>query len=146
MAFWHWLVIGLALAAAEMMTPGLFYFLFMGTAAILVGIALGAWLPLPTWAQIVVFGVLAIVQLLFLRGAIQKKLALGASLKGGPVPHEMIGERGTVTEYISEDGQGKVELRGSPWTARSANGGAIDVGKDCQVERIDGLTLWVRPN
>jgi membrane protein implicated in regulation of membrane protease activity len=39
---------------------------------------------------------------------------------------------------------GKVELRGSSWSARSARA-ALARGQRCRVERVDGLTLWVRP-
>ena len=147
MLFWHWLIIGFSLAAVEMLTPGLFYFLFLGISAILVGLALTLGLPLPTWAQILVFSVLSIAELALFRGPVQKRLGLGSSTSDGKssYPHEMIGERAVVTEEILPGAAGRVELRGSPWSARSTAGDAMKVGEDCLVERIDGLTLWVRP-
>ncbi len=38
----------------------------------------------------------------------------------------------------------KAELRGVPWSARAASGIALRKGQRCRVERVDGLTLWVR--
>ena len=41
-------------------------------------------------------------------------------------------------------GEGQAELRGVPWKARVASGIALRGGQRCRVERVDGLTLWVR--
>jgi membrane protein implicated in regulation of membrane protease activity len=40
---------------------------------------------------------------------------------------------------------GKAELRGTPWEARSATGGALAKGQRCRVERVEGLMLLLRP-
>jgi membrane protein implicated in regulation of membrane protease activity len=56
----------------------------------------------------------------------------------------MEGESATVTEEIPAEGVGKVELRGSSWNARTASG-TIPRGQRCLVERVEGLTVWVRP-
>ena len=61
-----------------------------------------------------------------------------AALKG------LVGETATAAEDIPSGGIGKAELRGSLWSAR--NGGPTLLPKDtrCRVERVDGLTLWIR--
>ena len=41
-------------------------------------------------------------------------------------------------------GEVKAELRGVPWSARAASGASLRAGQRCRVERVDGLTLWVR--
>jgi membrane protein implicated in regulation of membrane protease activity len=56
----------------------------------------------------------------------------------------MVGESCVVVQAAGPDGYGKVEMRGTSWTARSA-GGTFAVGQRCRVERVDGLTLWIRP-
>jgi len=45
---------------------------------------------------------------------------------------------------LPEGGEGKAELRGVPWIARAASGLALPKGQRCRVERVDGVTLWVR--
>ena len=39
---------------------------------------------------------------------------------------------------------GTAELRGVPWSTRVASGIPLRAGQRCRVERVDGLTLWVR--
>jgi len=40
---------------------------------------------------------------------------------------------------------GRAELRGTTWSARGVDGVALVRGTRCRVERVDGLTLWLRP-
>jgi inner membrane protein len=145
MVWWHWLVIGLALAAAEMMTPGGFYFLFLGLSGLLIGAALGAGVPMPTWLQILVFCALAFALLLLFRRRLQERLTkqTPAQAAAGDLP-DIVGEVGSAVEEIAPGEVGRVELRGTSWSAR-ADGAAIAKGQRCKVIRVDGLTLWVRP-
>ena len=55
----------------------------------------------------------------------------------------MAGESAIVTEEVPGEGAGKAEMRGS-WTARSTTGSPLPRGQRCRVERIEGLTLWLR--
>jgi inner membrane protein len=145
MVWWHWLVIGLALAAAEMITPGGFYFIFLGLSGLVVGAALGAGLPMPTWVQVAVFCVLAFALMLLFRRRLSERLTRKspASLAAGGVT-DIVGETGTAVEDIAANDVGKVELRGTSWSAR-ADGTALAKGQRCRVARVEGLTLWVRP-
>jgi len=54
-------------------------------------------------------------------------------------------EGALVVEHVPADGVGKAELRGSSWSARSATGAALHKGQRCRVDRVEGLTLWLRP-
>jgi len=47
-------------------------------------------------------------------------------------------------EDLAPGSMGKVELRGASWTARNSGGVPIMRGQRLTVERVDGLTLWVR--
>jgi len=49
-----------------------------------------------------------------------------------------------VTEAVAPGGVGKAEMRGTPWTARTNGGAALSPGQRCRVERVEGLTLWLR--
>jgi membrane protein implicated in regulation of membrane protease activity len=35
-------------------------------------------------------------------------------------------------------------MRGASWTARSSGSVALARGQRCKVERVEGLTLWLR--
>jgi membrane protein implicated in regulation of membrane protease activity len=55
------------------------------------------------------------------------------------------GESATALEEIPGGAIGKVELRGSSWSARNSGGSSIRRGERCRVQKIEGLMLWVRP-
>ena len=51
MAWWVWIVGGVLLCLAEMATPGAFYLLFFGVAALVVGVLAWVGLVETTWVQ-----------------------------------------------------------------------------------------------
>jgi len=72
-----------------------------------------------------------------------------ARLKRPVVPTNtdaLIGQRGLVTQTVSEHQPGQVSLRGEVWRARPAPGGpgTIETGIEVQIEGVDGVTLLVR--
>jgi inner membrane protein len=140
MSWWIWAAAGLVLLVLELLTPGGFFIVFFGGSAIIVG-ALTATGYLPAlWLQGLVFAVLALVLLVFFR---QKLLALI-----GPIPankvDSMIGEAAVAAEEIGVQAIGKVELRGSSWSAKNIGEAPISKGQRCKVEQVDGLTLSVK--
>jgi membrane protein implicated in regulation of membrane protease activity len=142
MLWWYWMFVGLALLGAELVTPGGFYILFFGFSALVVGSVLGLGLDLPDWAQWLLFSLLAVFSLVLFRGRLltmMKRAAPSAEVDS------LIGEQALALEAIGTGGIGKVELRGSTWSAK--NSGLIEItkGQRCRVERVDGLTLWVTP-
>lgn len=142
MIWWHWLLLGFALLAAEMATPGGFYLLFIGLAALTVGTLAGLDLVASTWLQWLLFSALAVVSLLLFRGP------LLARIKGPARPSAdvdtFVGETALLLEDLPVHGLGKVELRGTTWTARNAGKTDLIKGRRVTVTRVDGLTLWVR--
>jgi membrane protein implicated in regulation of membrane protease activity len=94
-------------------------------------LAIGAW----------IFSGISVAALLLLRAPLKARLSLGASRK--PVD-SLLGEEAVILEEVPGGGVGKVELRGAAWNARSAGGTPLGPGQRCRVERVDGLTLWVR--
>lgn len=141
MAWWVWVLVGLGLLVLEMATPGGFFALFFGLAAIVVGglVALG-WGG-PVALQWVLFSGLAVVMLVLLRGPLKARLNIDGQHK---TVDSLVGDAGVVLEDLAAGGVGKVEIRGSTWSARVA-GANLAKGQRCRVERVDGLTLWVRP-
>ena len=140
MAWWLWILLGLGLLFVEMATPGSFVAFFFGISGLLVGVlAVLGWAG-PEWVQWLLFSALAIIMLGLLRGPLHARL----NLKGSSKPVDsLVGEGGVILDEVSVGGVGKVEVRGSSWSARASE--ALEKGRRCRVERVDGLTLWVRP-
>jgi inner membrane protein len=140
MAWWLWILFGLGLLFLELASPGTFFALFFGLAGILVGVVVALGWAGPNWAQWLLFPGLAVAMLALLRGPLKARLNLGGSTKA---VDSLVGEGGTILEDVAADGVGKVEVRGSSWSARSPH--SLTKGQRCRVDRVDGLTLWVRP-
>ena len=77
MVWWYWMVLGLALLAAEMTTPGGFYILFFGLSALLVGTMAGLGIVDLDWLQWLLFSVIAIGSLLVFRGPLMARMSRG---------------------------------------------------------------------
>jgi membrane protein implicated in regulation of membrane protease activity len=60
-----------------------------------------------------------------------------------PEVDSLIGETAVILEPVPNGGVGKVELRGTSWSARNVDGTALPAGRRCRVQRVDGLTLWI---
>jgi len=56
----------------------------------------------------------------------------------------LIGETAQALEDIAVDAIGKAELRGAAWNAHNIGDAPIPGSTRCRVERVDGLTLYVR--
>jgi len=138
MSWWLWVLSGIALLVVEMLTPGGLFALFFGVGALATAIvaAVGA----PATAQWLLFTAISIVLLATLRRTLQEKLRARPS----PPIDSLVGEEVVLLGEIPAGGEGKAELRGVPWRARVASGISLRAGQRCKVERVDGLTLWVR--
>jgi inner membrane protein len=140
MDWWLWILLGFLLLLAELVTPGGFYILFFGLGAIAVGLLAAFESAGPTWFQFVLFSIISVLSLLFFR----KKLL---ELTRGPSTDRVdtyIGETAVALEDISVNGIGKAEMRGTPWNTRNLSGRPLTRGERCKVERVEGLTLFVR--
>jgi len=142
MTWWYWLVLGLVLIALEMANAGGFYIIFFGVAAIVVAPLAAIGLAEPAWIQWLLFSVLSVVSLLLFRNPLMRKLNLGA---GAPDIDTLAGETGTALEDMSAGANGRVELRGTTWSARNTGSTPLARGHRCVVVRTDRLTLLVKP-
>ena len=59
MEWWMWMLLGLMLLLAELVTPGGFYFIFFGIGAIVVGVLAGIGASGPAWLQFLFFSILS---------------------------------------------------------------------------------------
>jgi membrane protein implicated in regulation of membrane protease activity len=139
--WWMWLILGLLLLVAEMLTPG-FFLVFFGAGALVVGTLSGVGAGGPLWLQVVLFSGISIVSLLLLRS----RLVALMGKKGGGVGDldALVGEIAAPIAEIAPGATGKAEFRGTSWTARNAGGDALRAGQRCKIDRVEGLTIWLR--
>jgi len=141
MMWWHWLLLGLVLVALEMAASGGFYIIFFGIAALIVAALALAGLGGPVWLQLLLFSVFSVASLLFFRNPIMRRL----NLTGGAADLDTLsGERGTVLEAMEPGAPGRVEVRGTTWSARNVGTTSLLHGARCDVVRSERLTLLVK--
>jgi hypothetical protein len=140
MAWWIWVLGGLALLVVEVTTPGGFFAVFFAVGAILVGAAKALGWSGPAWVEWLLFTLLSVVSLVLFRRPLMQRFNLAS---GKPVDR-FEGETAVVTEDVAPGAVGKAELRGTTWSARTAGDSPLARGQRCRVERVDGLTLWLR--
>lgn len=139
MDWWIWILLGLVLLLAELITPGGFYILFFGIGAIVVGLLAAFEVAGPTWFQFILFPLASVLALWFFR----EKL-LGMTRGPSTDRVDIVGEIAVMLEDVSVNGVGKAELRGAPWNTRNISSRALVRGERCRVERVEGLTIFVR--
>ncbi len=140
MAWWLWMILGLALAIAEAQIPTNFFLLAFGIGGLVVGLLTGLGVIATPWLEWLVFSLASVAAVVLF----QRTLSHGQA-EGGRMVDDLRRETATVTEDVPAGGIGRAELRGTTWTARGSDGLALARGTRCRVERVDGLTLWLRP-
>lgn len=133
------MLLGLALMLAELLTPGGFFLIFFGAGAIAVGLVLFFFLDLGPWMQLMLFAALSIAALSLFR----RRLLVMRGHAGGAVD-SLVGETAFALDDIPAEGFGKAELRGSAWNAHNVGSAPIAKSQRCRVERVEGLTLWIK--
>ena len=142
LTWWMWMIAGLVLLACEIITPGTFFFIFLGISGLLTGLV--AWIApdLPAWVPWLLFSIFSAVSLAFFRKPLMEKFKLSG--KSGHKVDSLVGENALALEDMAPGAMGKVELRGASWTARNTGDQPIQRSERPKVERVDGLTLYVR--
>lgn len=138
-----WSVIALVAVILEVLISDL-TFLILAIAAASGGAAslFGA----PVWLQILIFAVVALLGLLGVRPAMQRRLGLAKEFKTNvdAIP----GSRARTTEVTTVEA-GLIRLNGQSWSARVDREGPltdpIPSDVDVIVTRIDGATALVQP-
>jgi membrane protein implicated in regulation of membrane protease activity len=135
-----WLAMFLLLAIIEIVTLDLFFIMLSaGALAALFGGLLGG----PFWVQVVIFCLVSLLMILFVRPVALRHLTKGPTDLRTNV-ERLIGETAITLEAVT-DSSGTVKIGGDTWTARSSDGSQIPAGQRVQVARIDGATAVVAP-
>lgn len=134
---WFWLSLGLILGVAEMVAPG-FFLMWLGLAAIIVGL-LDYALPIAIPFQVAMFAILSVLTVFAGKKFLHDNPIETDDPKLNDRGARLTGEIVTVVEAIA-DGQGRVKVGDSVWTARGAD---ASVGARVRVTGADGAVLLV---
>ncbi|HVC86856.1 MAG TPA: NfeD family protein [Gaiellaceae bacterium] len=135
-----WVVVAVALAIGELLTPGLF---FLGPVALAAGAAAVASLAgSGAIGSLAVFIVCSIASLAFLRPIARRHVRLPALSRTGT--DALVGRKGVVTRRIDGATGGRVRIGGEEWSARSyLDGQVFAEGQTVDVIQIEGVTALV---
>lgn len=142
MTWWAWTIAGAILLGAELFfVNAQFYLVFIGSAAILAGLATVA-LPLAPAAQWALFAVLAIVSMVAFRSRIYQRFH-------GQFPPMRTGPVGGLIELKAPLAAGEscqAEYGGAFWTVRNDSDQPIPSGCRARIAAVQNLTLLVKPD
>ena len=141
MPWWIWVLLGLVLLAAEVLTPGGFYVLFFGIGALVVGAAAALGVGGPDWAQWLLFSVVSAGSLALFRRRLLRRLDRPAA---APTIDSLEGEVAFPLDDLAPGAVGKAELRGTTWTAQNVDDRPLARGQRSRVTRVEGLMLKLR--
>ena len=141
MNWWSWMIGGAILLGAELgLVNAQFYLVFVGSAALVVGLISVAMPSLSASVQWALFAILATVSMLMFRSRLYRRLR-------GQLPAMQSGPTGGVLTLPSalEPGQScQVEHGGTFWTVRNHSELPIPSGSRARIVSVQGLTLLVR--
>src|SRR5262249_31912044 len=142
MPWWAWVMVGALLLGAEsFLIPTDFFLVFVGGSAIAVGVISLAGMEMAPWLQWTTFAVFSLLSLVIFRGWLKARLPRPAVPR---VDDTFTGEIGMARERLAPGAVGRVDLRGTSWSARNVGDAPLEPGARVRVERVDGLTLHVR--
>jgi membrane protein implicated in regulation of membrane protease activity len=142
MSWWGWIIAGAILLGAELaFVNAQFYLVFIGSAAILVGLA-AFLLPLAHWLQWALFAVLAIASMVTFRSRVYQRF-------NRALPKVNCGPAGGLITLQVSLGAGEscqAEYGGTFWTVRNDSETPIPSGSRARIARVQDLTLLVKPD
>ena len=136
-----WLILAVILGVAEAVTISLISIWFaIGAVAAIIP----AYFGVPIWGQILVFLAVSATAFAFTKRFFKDIV----KVKKQPTNSDsLIGTDGIVTAEINNlEGTGKVYISGLTWSAKSFDGKDIPEGAIVKVEKIEGVTLFVKIN
>lgn len=138
--WWAWLILGVVLMVAELLFPTGFFLFFFGVGGVVTGLFALFGLAPSFIVQGLLFIGISLASVVLLRKPLLAKFNFRNRTH---LVDSLVGETAHALEAIPPQGFGKVELRGSFWSA--LNTGSVPIGVDarCRVEKIEGLTLHV---
>jgi inner membrane protein len=140
--WWGWIIAGAILLGAELtFVNAQFYLVFIGSAAILVGLGT-ALLPLASWLQWALFAVLAVVSMVTFRRRVYDRVH-------GTLPQVNTGPAGgviTLQVPLAAGESCQAEYGGTFWTVRNDGDTTLPSGSRARITSVRDLTLLVHPD
>jgi membrane protein implicated in regulation of membrane protease activity len=140
LTWWTWLIIGFVLMVAELLLPSGFFLFFFGiggvVTAFLASVGLSSFI-----AQGLVFIGISLVCVILLRKPLLAKFHFRNRAHS---VDSLVGETAKALEAIAPHAIGRVEMRGTSWSALNTGSELIALDVRCRVEKVEGLTLHVR--
>jgi membrane protein implicated in regulation of membrane protease activity len=136
-----WFIIALVLFLLELVVPG-FVIFFFGIGALITALVCLILHP-GINIQIIIFAVMSVLSLLALRKLIQKKLFYNKDSRSDAVEDEFTGKEALAITDFGSDKKGKVEFKGTNWTAESDS--EIKAGQTVLIIEKDSFKLIVEP-
>ena len=142
MSWWGWTIGGAILLGAELIfVNAQFYLVFVGSAAIVVGLATAFSPGLEGWAQWAAFAVLAVLSMMLFRSRVYRRLHSRAP----PVRTGPVGETITLQVPLAPGQSCQAEHRGTFWTVLNDSPQPIPSGTHARIAGVQGLVLLIRP-
>src|SRR6516165_11880215 len=140
MSWWGWIIAGAILLVAELaFVNAQFYLVFIGSAAILTGLATLV-LPVAPWVQWALFAILAIVSMVTFRNRLYHRFNRAwPKVDTGPA-----GGLITLPVALGAGESCQAEYGGTFWTVRNDSDTPIPSGSRARIARVQDLTLLVR--
>ena len=142
MPWWAWLIAGVVLMVVELAAiDASFYLVFLGVAAVLVGIAVLGDPTLAIGTQWILYGVLAVASMVFFRRKLYERLRGGAQ----GFDNSTVGEIVELAEDVPAGGSTRVDMRGSQWTATNVGTTPMGAGARARIVAVSGARVDVVP-
>ena len=136
---WIWAALVIIFGLIEVFTLGLTTIWFAISALILVILS---FFDIPNPVQIVIFFAISAILLFFTRPLIIKKIKTG---KAKTNVESLQGKHVLISKKISEFETGETKINGIVWRARAEGNEQIDKGTKCEIIKVEGVQLIVRP-
>jgi len=133
-----WFVVAVILLLLEFVIPGLFI-IFFGLGALVTAFCAYLFEPSLT-VQFLIFSITSVLSLVLLRKVLMNRLY--KNNEADP-DEEFIGHLATSLTNIEPGGQGKVEFKGTNWSATSQL--PVEIGQKVKITNKEGLLLIVEP-
>lgn len=139
MGVYIWLVLMIAFLVVEAACPFHLVSIWFAVGSLVAAVA--AWFGAAVWLQITLFAVISCGLLAALWPFVKK--VINPKIEKTNVD-SIIGSQGYVTQQIDNlTATGQVKLGGMEWTARSVSGKVIPKGALIQVEKVEGVKVFV---
>jgi inner membrane protein len=140
MQWWAWIAVGAVLLVLELtLIAADFYLVFLGVAALVIGMLTLTGFLAAAWLQWLVFAALAAFFMVTFRRWVYEKLRRKMPVvNSGPVGQTLV-----LSAELKPGESCRLEYCGSSWSAINGGASPIVAGARARIERVDGLTLVV---